>query len=329
LLLLAASGPNPPLEPALAHFRKEFFIMVNEEPAFTIDREPAVPIGQVRRELGWTYQRLRSEQQACDFFDGEPLVFRLGRYTETGIEEPGLTEREYKDLKDKIQQAATGEFTCQTVCRWSLSRALRELFVPNVLEVMARALASWTYWDHCRALGGKLDAISLRLHPSFGFPELWLQKQHVLDMKKNLLRNVKADRRLRRSFAGTLRQTRKQRGMTQRDLAFEADVCVESLILWEKGDRLPRPRIAERLARALRISIEGLRFPKRSRKRQPVPQEAFKGVWRDDEGKPIAYTLRNAAPQLGRDLRTVKDDTEELPKSTANCFLSRGDCPLN
>jgi transcriptional regulator with XRE-family HTH domain len=283
-------------------------------PVFTIDGEPAVPSAQIQQELGWTRQRLRSAQQACDSLDGEPLALRLGRHVDTGTEEPGLTQREFENLKDRINQAATGELVYQGVCRWSLERSLRELSIPGVLIVSDRQLISWLHYDCCRALGGKLDAIALRLRPQDGLNGLWFCKDQIIAIKTNLLRRAKVNRELGKLFGGRLRELRKQRSLTLRDLAAKADVCVESLILWEKGKRLPRPRIATRLAQALGVLVEHLKLPKRNFKRPGLPQHAFEGVWRDDKGRPIAYTIQKAAPLLKRDVRTVKDYTEQLPK---------------
>lgn len=48
-----------------------------------------------------------------------------------------------------------------------------------------------------------------------------------------------------------LKEIRKEKGITQQDLAEASGVCQSQIARYESGERMPRPKVAQRLAKVL------------------------------------------------------------------------------
>jgi DNA-binding XRE family transcriptional regulator len=231
---------------------------------FTIRGEPVVTIQQAMSELHWGYYRMQSMQQSCPYLDDDPLVFRWERSPVTGMQVQVFPKTVLDVLKLKGEEAEQGRFIYKGVPYLSRERSLRELRLRGVLRVRRHLLINWSRGP-CRILGEKLRVKRFSLEGRGG-AKLWCLEEHILRIKKNLLKRANAERKVHNSFARALRRLRRQAGVTRKQLAAKADVSEAPLYLWENGRRLDDLAAARRLAQALGVTLKDLKLAERPRR---------------------------------------------------------------
>jgi len=292
---------------------------------FTVQGKPVVTFRQVMKEMHWGFRRTQSMQQPCPYLDDEPLVFRWERSPLTSIQVQMIDEATLDVLKQKAKEAGQGRFVHKGEPFLSRERSLRELRLSGLPRVRRHSLINWSRGP-CRILGERLRTQRFALEGRGG-ASLWCLEEHILRIKRNLLKIANAERKARNSFSGMLRRLRQQAGMTQKQLAAVASVSVASLYVWENGRRLADPPAAHRLARALGVTAKELKLTVRRRKQPLATHQAFDGVFRDSGEEAIAYNIRIAARELGCSCNRVEHHIRRLPEEFRSIFPEQGRLP--
>jgi len=291
----------------------------------TAQGEAVVTIDLVMDEMQWSSHRLPSVQQSCLYLDGKPLAFRWEHCPITGTHQQVIPAATLDLLEKGAREAKQGRFVYKGVPWLSTERSLLELNMPGCPPVRRANLLDWSrsLTKRCRILRRRLCKKHFSFEWQAGPSQAWYREKDILRIKRNLLKRAHAQRRIGNSFAGALRRIRIQAGMTHKTLATEVGVSSSAISMWEKGGRRPHPRAARRLAKALQVTPEELKLTKRPRKRSVLPQHTFDGVFKDRDGKVVAYNVRRTAKVVRCNTDRVYNHRRKLPKDLCSEELCR------
>jgi transcriptional regulator with XRE-family HTH domain len=242
-----------------------------------------------------------------------------------------ITVAKFDELKQSIQEAATGRFCSQGIIYLRPDLALKELRIPRQLRTLdvgrkrvtspaARNLSEWhtkgcTYLDG-EKLGGK--PFKFDQHRK-GSPEVWYQEDHILQIKTEILKAIQKAKHEGESFGAVLRRLCRRAGLTLSGLSKESGASLCAIHSWQNGQRTPTPRMARKVATALGVSVTDLPLP-RHRPKQRRPHWDFDGVFRDEDGKVAGYTLPRAAAKIRIPYSSLVRATLRLAKPFRGLF---------
>jgi transcriptional regulator with XRE-family HTH domain len=299
---------------------------------FTLAGVEYVPFAEICNDLKWHKSRMETMVKKCPYYDNGilPSVKRRppGGHNDIRV----MTAANYDTFKQKVLDARSGRFTYKGKVYLSVRKALQELRLPGsattrgagpkaVVKKPRRSNIHQWHNQGCHQLAGnKLRGERFNFREKGkGTSDFWPLEDDILRIKESNLQTALAEHGRRPSFATTLLTLRMGVGLSHAQLADKAGLSISSIHLWEAGKRTPMPAKAEALAEALGVSVAALHLPP-LRQRIARRDESFDGVFRDNDGVVLAYTVRRAAKESIFSGQYIEDAARRLNKHFRSIF---------